>query len=173
MRGNVTRRIMRAVTTALAACLSVGLANGPAASAYPDRPIRLLVSFPPGGSSDAMARIVQPGVEKLLGQPIVIENRAGAGGMIAIEAIAKAQPDGYVIGLGGAGALGTNLGLQEKMPYDPRKDIAPVTGLAASPFILAASPSFQGKSLQTSSRWRRRRGTSSPSATAATARSCI
>src|SRR6266571_3873327 len=115
MGGHVTRNILRAVTTALAACLSVGLASGPAASAYPDRPIRLLVSFPPGGSSDAMARIVQPGVEKLIGQPIVIENRAGAGGMIAIEAIAKAQPDGYVIGLGGAGALGTNLGLQEKM----------------------------------------------------------
>ena len=63
----------------------------PAASAFPDRPIRLIVSFPPGGSSDAMARIVQPGVEKLLGQPIVIENRAGAGGMIAIDAVAKAR----------------------------------------------------------------------------------
>ena len=120
---------------------------GPATSAYPDRPIRLLVSFPPGGSSDAMARIVQPGVEKLLGQPVVIENRPGAGGMIAIDAVAKAAPDGYVLGLGGAGALGTNLGLQEKMSYDPRKDVAPVTGLAGSPFILAAAPSFQGKSL--------------------------
>jgi tripartite-type tricarboxylate transporter receptor subunit TctC len=107
-----------------------------------------MVSFPPGGSSDAIARIVQPGVEKLLGQPIVIENRAGAGGMIAIEAVAKSAPDGYTIGLGGAGALGTNLGLQDKMPYDPRTDIAPVTGLAASPFILAASPSFQGTSLR-------------------------
>ena len=138
---------MRAVRTILSAGLCLGLADAPV-SAYPDRPIRLLVSFPPGGSSDAMARIVQPGVEKLLGQPVVIENRAGAGGMIAIEAIARAQPDGYVIGLGGAGALGTNLGLQVKMSYDPRKDVAPVTGLAASPFILAASPSFQGKSLR-------------------------
>jgi tripartite-type tricarboxylate transporter receptor subunit TctC len=139
---------MQAFTTALATCLCVGLACGPAASAYPDRPIRLLVSFPPGGSSDAMARIVQPGVEKLLGQTVVIENRAGAGGMIAIEVIAKSAPDGYTIGLGGAGALGTNLGLGEKMSYDPRKDIAPVTGLAASPFILAAAPSFQGTSLR-------------------------
>src|SRR5262245_29947922 len=142
------RRILRAVTAALAAILWTGLLSGPAASAYPERPIRLLVSFPPGGSSDAMARIVQPGLEKLLGQPVVIENRAGAGGMIAVEAIAKAAPDGYLIGLGGAGALGTNLGLGEKMPYDPRRDIAPVTGLAASPFILAASPSFPGRSLQ-------------------------
>jgi len=148
MGGNATGRLARGVTTSLAACLCLGLAGITTASAYPDRPIRLLVSFPPGGSSDAMARIVQNGVEKLLGQPLVIENRAGAGGMIAIEAIAKAQPDGYLIGLGGAGALGTNLGLGEKMPYDPRKDVAPVTGLAASPFILAASPEFPGKSLQ-------------------------
>jgi tripartite-type tricarboxylate transporter receptor subunit TctC len=95
-----------------------------------------------------MARIVQPGLEKLLGHPIVIENRAGAGGMIAIEAVAKAAPDGYVLGLGGAGALGTNLALGEKMSYDPRKDIAPVTGLAGSPFILAAAPSLAGTSLR-------------------------
>jgi tripartite-type tricarboxylate transporter receptor subunit TctC len=148
MGGNVMRIATRAVATTLAACLCVGLVGSRPASAWPDRPIRLLVSFPPGGSSDAMARIVQPGVEKLLGQPVVIENRAGAGGMIAIDAIAKAPPDGYVIGLGGAGALGTNLGLGQKMSYDPRKDVAPVTGLAESPFILAASPSFRGKTLQ-------------------------
>src|SRR5215468_8702930 len=148
MARNLTRGVMRTSATALAVGLFIGVAGGPAASAYPERPIRLIVSFPPGGSSDAMARIVQPGVEKLLGQPIVIENRAGAGGMIAIEAVAKSAPDGYVVGLGGAGALGTNLGLGEKMPYDPRKDIAPVTGLAASPFILAAAPSFAGKSLR-------------------------
>jgi tripartite-type tricarboxylate transporter receptor subunit TctC len=95
-----------------------------------------------------MARIVQGGVEKLLGQAIVVENRPGAGGMIAIDMIAKAPPDGYLIGLGGAGALGTNLGLQEKMTYDPLKDIAPVTALAGSPFILAASPALKGKSLR-------------------------
>jgi tripartite-type tricarboxylate transporter receptor subunit TctC len=95
-----------------------------------------------------MARIVQPGVEKLLGQPLVIENRAGAGAMIAIDAVAKATHDGYVLGLGGGAALGINFGLQEKMLYDPQKDIAPVTGLAASPFIFAAAPSFPGTSLQ-------------------------
>jgi tripartite-type tricarboxylate transporter receptor subunit TctC len=139
--------INRVIGTALTACLLIGLAGG-TANAYPDRPIRLIVSFPPGGSSDAMARIVQRGIEKLLGQPMVIENRPGAGGMIAIDGVAKAAPDGYVIGLGGAGALGTNLGFQAKMSYDPQKDIAPVTGLAASPFILAASPSFPGKSLR-------------------------
>src|SRR5262245_40298983 len=145
--GSVTPGIIRATAMAMAVWACTGAGTSPAASAYPDRPVRIVVSFPPGGSSDAMARIVQPGLEKQLGQPVIIENRAGAGGMIAIDMIAKAAPDGYSIGLGGAGALGTNLALQEKMPYDPRKDIAPVTGLAGSPFILAAAPSFQGASL--------------------------
>ena len=137
-----------AIQVAVAACLCLALGIGPAASAYPEKPIRLIVSFPAGGSSDAVARILQPGVERQLGQPIVIENRGGAGGMIAIDMIAKAAPDGYTIGLGGAGALGTNLGLQGKMSYDPQKDVAPVTGLTASPFILAAAPAFQGRSLR-------------------------
>jgi tripartite-type tricarboxylate transporter receptor subunit TctC len=138
--------IVRAI---IAAGFAVGIVVGAdsGAIAYPDKPIRLIVSFPPGGSSDAMARIVQAGVEKQLGQPIVIENRPGAGGMIAIDLVAKAAPDGHVIGLGGAGALGTNLGLQQKMTYDPQKDIAPVTGLASSPFILAAPAASRGKSL--------------------------
>jgi tripartite-type tricarboxylate transporter receptor subunit TctC len=137
-------RAVRAITLAF---FAIGLGGSAVSGAYPDRPIRLIVSFPAGGSSDAMARIVQPILEKELGQPVVVENRPGAGGMIAIDVIAKAAPDGYTIGLGGAGALGTNLGLQA-MPYDPRKDVAPVTGLASSPFILAASPALQGKSLR-------------------------
>jgi tripartite-type tricarboxylate transporter receptor subunit TctC len=146
----MVRTIIRAVAATVAAylCLCVSASDSGAASAYPERPIRLIVSFPAGGSSDAMARIVQPGLEKLLGQSVVIDNRPGAGGMLAIDMIAKSPPDGYVIGLGGAGALGTNLGLQEKMSYDPIKDIAPVTGLAGSPFILAAAPAFKGKSLR-------------------------
>jgi tripartite-type tricarboxylate transporter receptor subunit TctC len=135
------------VVAAVAVCLLIGVSDGRAASVYPERSIRLIVSFPAGGSSDAMARIVQPGLEKLLGQSVVVDNRPGAGGMLAIDMVAKAAPDGYLIGLGGAGALGTNLGLQEKMSYDPIKDIAPVTALAGSPFILAASSALKGKSL--------------------------
>jgi tripartite-type tricarboxylate transporter receptor subunit TctC len=131
----------------LAALFAIGFGCLTALAAYPERPVRLILSFPPGGSSDAIARIVQPGVERELGQPVVIENRPGAGGMIAIGAIANAPPDGYAIGLGGAGALVTNVGLPTT-PYDPRKDLAPVTNLAASPFILAASNSFTGKSLR-------------------------
>ena len=138
---------VRAAMSALAFCIGLGGAAA-AQGAWPDRPIRMLISFPPGGSSDAIGRIVQPGLEKRLGQPIVVENRPGAGGMIAIDAVSKAAPDGYTIGLGGAGALGGNVALGEKMPYDPRKDVAPVTVLSASPFILAAAPSLAATSLR-------------------------
>ncbi len=141
------RAFFKIVSAVLVAAAGMVAAAGPAWSAYPERPIRLIVSFPPGGSSDAMARIVQPFVEKQLGQTLIVENRPGAGGMIAIEYVAKSAPDGYVIGLGGAGALGTNLGLQA-MPYDPKKDVVGITGLASSPFILAASNKFAGNTLK-------------------------
>ena len=131
----------------IAVLFAIGFGSNPAASAYPDKPIRLVVSFPPGGSSDSIARIVQPGLERELGQSVIVENRPGAGGTIALDQLAKTAPDGYTIGLGGAGALVTNVG-QQTMPYDPRKDLAHVTPLASSPFILAASPSFTGKSLR-------------------------
>lgn len=137
-------RLTRAIATLSAACLYLGLA-APSALSFPDKPIRVLISFPAGGSTDAIARLVQPGVEKLLGQPLVIENRPGAGGLIAIDAVAKAAPDGHVIGLGGTAALGSNHAFQAKA-HDVRRDVLPVTGLAGSPFILAAPASFQGTS---------------------------
>ena len=160
--------LLRTVVSVIALCVAfAGVAA--AQSAWPDRPIRMLISFPPGGSSDAIGRIVQPGLEKRLGQPIVLENRPGAGGMIAIDAVARAAPDGYTIGLGGAGALGGNVALGEKMSYDPRKDLAPVTVLSGSPFILAAAPSLAAKSLGRKSS-RSRSARSSRSGMAATAR---
>jgi tripartite-type tricarboxylate transporter receptor subunit TctC len=118
-----------------------------AAEAYPTKPIRLIVTFPPGGSTDLMARAVQPHLERRLGQPIVIDNRPGAGGVIGVDAVAKAMPDGYVIGIGAAGALAVNVSLNEKLPYDPFTDLAPISGLAQSPFILAAPVSFPGSSI--------------------------
>ena len=138
----------KALIAILLACQWAGVESGFAASAYPERAIRLVVGFPAGGSSDAIARIVQPNVEKQLGQTLVIENRPGAGGAIAIGIVAKAPPDGYMIGLGGAAGLGVSLGVQENVTYDARKDLAPVTGLASVPFILAASNSLRGKSLR-------------------------
>ena len=126
-------------------CVAAGI--GSAARAYPDKAIRFIVTFPPGGSTDVVARALQPSLERLLGQPVVIENRPGAGGVIGLDAVAKATPDGYTIGMGAAGALVINVSLQEKMPYDPLKDLAPVSKVAESPFILAATPTLKANSL--------------------------
>ncbi len=142
------RRVSGAVTAIVLACQWAAAGSGAAAGPYPERAIRLVVGFPAGGSSDAIARIVQPTVEKQLGQTLVIENRPGAGGAIAIGMVAKAPPDGYLIGLGGAAGLGVSLGVQDNTGYDPRKDLAPVTGLASVPFILAASNALRGKTLR-------------------------
>jgi tripartite-type tricarboxylate transporter receptor subunit TctC len=113
------------------------------AETYPSRPIRLIVTFPAGGSADVLARTIQPHLERQLGQPIVIENRAGAGGVTGVEAVARSAPDGYTIGIGAAGALAVNLSLKEKMPYDPFTELAPISGLAKTPFILAAATNFE------------------------------
>ena len=157
----------------LAACLWIGLAAGPDASAYPDQPIRLIVSFPPGGTSDAIARIVQPGVEKLH-RPAASDSKtvAGAGGLIAsrcgCEVRARRSRDRARRG----GALGISLGCARKA-NDLRKDIAPVTGLAGSPFISRGTQLHSGKVRARRDRAGEGAGsTSSPSATAATARSC-
>ena len=110
------------------------------ANAYPDQPIKIIVSFPPGGSADIVIRALQPVLAEELRQPIVIENRAGAGGNIGVGAVAQAAPDGYTIGVAAAGVLTVNPHLNRAaMPFDPIKDLAPVTLLAEIPFVLVAS----------------------------------
>ncbi len=90
---------------------------------------------------------MQPALERILGQPLVVENRAGAGGMLGVDAVAKAAPDGYTIGIAGAGALGVNIGERVKRPYDPVKDLALISKAAGSPFVLVARPSLNANSL--------------------------
>jgi tripartite-type tricarboxylate transporter receptor subunit TctC len=90
---------------------------------------------------------MQPALERILGQSVIVENRAGAGGMLGVDAIAKAAPDGYTMGIAGAGALGVNIGERTKRPYDPFKDLALVSRAAESPFILVANPLFSAKTL--------------------------
>ncbi|KRQ89409.1 ABC transporter substrate-binding protein [Bradyrhizobium valentinum] len=110
------------------------------ANAYPDQPIKIIVSFPPGGSADIVIRALQPALAEDLRQPIVIENRAGAGGNIGIGAVAQAAPDGYTVGVAAAGVLTVNPHLNRAaMPFDPLKDLVPVTLLAEIPFVLVAS----------------------------------
>ena len=137
----------------LAVAIAIGfgsalLAVGPSwAQAFPNKPIRLFVPFPAGGSTDAVARALQPSLEKILGQSVVVENRAGAGGMLGVDMIAKAAPDGYTIGIAGAGALGVNIGERVSRPYDPIKDLALISRAAASPFILVATPALKANTL--------------------------
>lgn len=110
------------------------------ASAYPDQPIKIIVTFPPGGSSDIVIRALQPALSDMLRQPIIIENRAGAGGNIGIGAVAQAAPDGYTLGVAAAGVLTVNPHLNRAaMSFDPIKDLAPVTLLAEIPFVLVSS----------------------------------
>ena len=111
------------------------------AQTYPSKPVRFIVSFPPGGSADLIVRAIAPRMSDKLGQPVVVENRAGAGGMIGVDAVAKAPPDGYTIGLAAAGALTTNIHLYPTMPFHPEKDLAPISMLAMIPFFLVAHPS--------------------------------
>ena len=120
------------------------LAAPPAMSqaAYPDRPIHLVVTFPPGGSGDAVARMLAPRLSEKLGQSVVVDNRPGAGGNIGLNQVAKAQPDGYTIGIGAAGALSVNVSLYPQMPFDPLKDFTPVAMLAAIPFVIVSQPSL-------------------------------
>jgi tripartite-type tricarboxylate transporter receptor subunit TctC len=129
---------------AIGAVLWAGLALG---QPYPSKPIRFIVPFPPGGSSDLIARAIAPRMSEKLGQPVVVENRPGAGGMIGVEAAAKAAPDGYTIALAAAGALSSNMHLYPTMPYQPEKDLAPISMLAMIPFFLVAHPS-QASSLR-------------------------
>jgi tripartite-type tricarboxylate transporter receptor subunit TctC len=104
---------------------------------YPSRPIRLIVTVPPGGAADFIARLVGGKVSEALGQPVLVENRGGAGGTIAADAVAKAPPDGYTLLQNSITTHGVGPHLYSKLPYDPVKDFAAVSGLALLPLVMA------------------------------------
>lgn len=113
-----------------------------ASSAYPNKPLRFMAGFPPGGVADIVARIIAPPLSQRLGQPVIVDNRSGAGGVIGAEAIAKSAPDGYTFGFGVSGALTANVTLMPKLPYDPLKDLAPVTKVVNNPLALVVNSSL-------------------------------
>src|SRR5262245_25070941 len=124
----------------LAFSLVAALASGPVLSqAYPTRPIKLVVPFPPGGVTDLAGRLVAQEMSKSLGQPVLVENRPGAGGTIGIGLVAKAPPDGYSIGLGNTATLAINVALM-KLSYDPVKDLAPISLVGTYSFVAVAYP---------------------------------
>ena len=132
------------LAAALAVLASVGHAN---AQSYPTRPVILVLGFAPGGPSDVMARIFGKRLEQLLGQPVVIENRSGAGGNIAAESVARAAPDGHTLLLANSGILAANISLYKKVNFDPVKDFAPVMLVGAQPNVLLVHPSLPAKTL--------------------------
>ena len=118
------------------------------AQAYPSRPILLVVPFAAGGGSDIVARTVAEKMGKTLGQQIVVENRGGAGGTIAVRQVAKSAPDGYTLGLGTPGTLAVAPSMYADLGYDPRADLAPIGFIGATPFALIAHPSVPVQSVQ-------------------------
>lgn len=117
------------------------LAAGAATAAYPEKPIRLIVPFPPGGGTDATARIVGEAMTGSLGQQIVVENKPGAGGNIALEAVAKAPPDGYTLLFGFSTTLTVNPSLYKSMPADVEKDLVPISTLVSAQYMVLVNPS--------------------------------
>ena len=132
------------------ACLALLAAAATAAQAqtYPDRPIKLVVPWAPGGATDAQARLLAPGLERELGQPVVIDNRAGASGTIGTAQVAKAPPDGYTVLMGSIGPNAVSGALTPKLPYDPARDFIPVALTAISPNVLVVHPDFPAAGLQ-------------------------
>jgi tripartite-type tricarboxylate transporter receptor subunit TctC len=133
---------------ALALLLAIAALPAAAQEAYPTRPIRFVVPFAAGGPSDIVARIMAPHMQQTLGQPVVIDNRTGAGGVTGVDVIAKATPDGYVFGIGSAGALAISPHLGRGTPYDPLRDLAPVTLGVLVPEPVAVPAASPYRSLQ-------------------------
>lgn len=142
---NLRSHIAALVVTALCAT-AAGAAF--AADAYPSRPIRLLVPYPPGGSPDLIARALATAVSDKLGQPLVVENRTGANGMLATEAVASSRGDGYTLLLGSDGPVVITPLLKAQSPTAPSLRLAPVTLVADSSFVLLASPGLPVTDLQ-------------------------
>jgi tripartite-type tricarboxylate transporter receptor subunit TctC len=137
-------RILATLLTGLSVLLLPTLA---AAEDFPDRPIRLIVPFPAGGPNDVIARVIGQRMSELLKQPVIIDNRGGAGGVLGTDALAKAKPDGYTIALTSAGALVISPSM-EKVAYDTRKDFQPITLVAKVPEMLVVATSVPAKNMK-------------------------
>jgi len=140
------RIVIMALCALCAAPGGPALAQSPAG--YPNRPIRMILPASPGGPVDVIARTVGAGLAEALGQPIVMDNRAGAGGIIGAEMVASAAPDGYTLMFAHSGPLAIEAALHSKLSYHPLKDFAPVSLVCASPYVLIVTPSTPAKSVK-------------------------
>jgi len=134
------------LAVAAAACAAPAVADD--AAGYPNRPVKVIVTYAPGGANDITARLYAQALSEALGQPFVVENRAGASGIPGTDAAGHARPDGYTLLLGAGGTMTINPGLFKRLPYDPLKTFAPVGLLARSPLVLVVPPSLPVKTMQ-------------------------
>jgi tripartite-type tricarboxylate transporter receptor subunit TctC len=147
----IIRSTRRAVVAALASALpavALAFATPAAAQSYPERPVRIVVPFPPGGSNDVIARILAQKLSADLGQQFIVENRAGAGGNTGAESVVRSAPDGYTLLLAAPGPLAINPTLIAKLPFDPAKDFAPVALVASVPIILMVHPGVAAQNVK-------------------------
>ena len=143
---NLRRTLLK--TVAAAATMAAIAPAVWAADNYPSRPIKLIVPFGAGGSTDIVARLLADKMGPILGQAVVIENKGGAGGSIGAAEIAKSAPDGYTIGMATVSTHGSNPAIMSKLPYDARKDFAPITNVMAVPSVFVVHPSVPANTMQ-------------------------
>jgi tripartite-type tricarboxylate transporter receptor subunit TctC len=132
----------------LAVLSAMAVAGAASAQEYPVRPMRLVVPFTPGGSTDILARLIAQKLTEAWGQQMIIDNRPGAGGNVGVELVARSAPDGYTLVMGHIGTFGVNPSLYTKLPYDPIRDFQPITQVAMVPNILVVNPSLPVKSVK-------------------------
>lgn len=138
---------MKCKTALIALLGTVGFTASVIAQTYPERPVKLIVPYAPGGSADITARMISEDWGKALGQPMIVENRAGAGGNAGVDAVAKSKPDGYTIGIHTL-SLAVNPALYPKMPFDTLKDLAPIGMVASSQHVLVVNPKLPAQNLK-------------------------
>ena len=145
-RFRIRTMLSMAATAALSVALTVGAAGHLSAQDYPSKPITIVVPFPPGGSTDLLARQIAEKIAGPLGQPVVVENRGGAGGTVGANHVAHAKPDGYTLLMGVTGSNAISAVLRDDLPYDPLKNFSPVSVVVSAPLVLVVNADRPEKS---------------------------